>query len=98
MVKNYGGNDFVQRYVFKWARNKPNEDAHRQVSGSVFHSPIEKSIGQMCKGFVLFIVIMWNAKHIMSRFAAPSMIYAPIRLHVTFQISRIFIFVYFISD
>ena len=38
MVKNYGGNDFVQRYVFKCARHKPNEDAHPQVSGSEFHS------------------------------------------------------------
>ena len=38
MVKSYGGNDFVQRYVFKRARNEANEDAHRQVSGSEFHS------------------------------------------------------------
>ena len=26
-LKRYGRNDFVQRYVFKWARNEPNEAA-----------------------------------------------------------------------
>ena len=65
----------------------PKKSAHRQASGSEFHSSwsrIEKTIGQMCKGFVLFIVIMWNAKHMTSRFAAPSMIYAPIRLSRNF--------------
>ena len=68
MVKRYGGNDFVQRYVFKWARNEPNEGAHRQFSGIV--EPNRKSyyIGQMRKGFVLFMVITWNTKHTTSRF------------------------------
>ena len=76
---------------------KKHIDKSQEVS-SIIVELNRKGIGQMRKGFVLFIVIIWNARHMTSRFAAPSIIYAPIRLHIIFQISRIFIFVYFISD
>ena len=76
---------------------KMHIDKSQEVSSTAMELN-KKTIGQMCKGFVLFIVIMWNAKHMTSRFTVPSMIYAPIRLHVIFQISRICISVYFISD
>ena len=68
---------------------KMHIDKSQEVSSTVVELN-RKSIGQMCKGFVLFVVIVWNAKHMTSRFAAPSMIYAPIRLHVIFQICWIF--------
>ena len=70
----------------------------QEVSSLVVELNRKKTFGHMRKRFVLFIVIMWTAKHTTSRFAAPSMIYAPIRLHIIIQICRIFIFVYFIND
>ena len=68
---------------------KMHIDKFQEPSSTVVERNRKKIIRQMCKGFVLSIVIMWNAKHMTSRFAAPSIIYAPIRLQVIFQISRI---------
>ena len=53
---------------------KMHIDKSQEVSSTVVETN-RKTIGQMCKGFVLSIVIMWNAKHMTSRFAAPSIIY-----------------------
>ena len=38
VVKSYSVNDFVQIWVFKGALKELDEEAHRQVSGSEFHS------------------------------------------------------------
>ena len=42
---------------------KMHIDKSHEVSSTVVELN-RNTIGQMCKGFVLFIVIMWNAKHI----------------------------------
>ena len=61
---------------------KMHIDRSQEVSSIILELYRKETIGQMRKGFVLFIVIMWNANHMPSRFAAPSMIYAAIRLHI----------------
>ena len=53
----------------------------------------KKNIRQICKGFVLFIVIMRCSYCMMNRMTAPSMIYAFVRLNTILQISRISIII-----
>ena len=42
---------------------KMHIDKSQEVSSTVMELNRKKLLHKMCKGFVLFIVIMWNAKH-----------------------------------
>ena len=75
---------------------KKHIDKSQEVSSTVVGLNRNNELLDRCfpKGFVPFIVIMGNGQHMTSRFAVPSIIYAPVRLYTILQICAGYLFLY----